>query len=131
MVLGNKADGMTEEEYDAAIDKATGAMSKFTSTYTKRSETTLCTDKAVAAAVIKGLAKHKVELGKPLCPCRFYENKEEEAKKGYWNCPCVPMREDKICQCCLFLTPDHPFAGEDQEISKEEVLELASKIKKD
>ena len=68
---------MTEEEYEAAIDKATGAMAKFTSTYLKRSETTLCTDKAVAAAVVKGLAKHKVELGAPLCPCRFYEDKGE------------------------------------------------------
>ena len=73
--LQGKADDMSEEEYEAAMDKATGAMAKFTSTYLKRSETTLCTDKAVAAAVIKGLAKHKVELGAPLCPCRFYEDK--------------------------------------------------------
>lgn len=73
--LRGKADDMTEEEYEAAADKATNAMAKFTSTYLKRTETTLCTDKAVAAAVIKGLAKHKVELGAPLCPCRFYEDK--------------------------------------------------------
>jgi len=26
-------------------------------------------------------------------------------KKAYWNCPCVPMREEKKCHCMLFLTP--------------------------
>ena len=28
---------------------------------------------SVAAVVVKGLAEHKVSLGSPLCPCRFYE----------------------------------------------------------
>ena len=26
--------------------------------------------------VIRGLAEHKAELGVPLCPCRFYDDKE-------------------------------------------------------
>ncbi len=39
-----------------------------------------------------GLAKHKDELGAPLCPCRHYEDKQAEAQMAYWNCPCVPMR---------------------------------------
>ena len=26
--------------------------------------------------MIRGLAEHKVELGVPLCPCRFYEDKK-------------------------------------------------------
>ena len=55
-----------------------------------------------------------VSLGSPLCPCRFYENKEEEAKDGYWNCPCVPMRERHECHCMLFLTEDNAFAGDEQ-----------------
>eukprot|EP00980_Cylindrotheca_fusiformis_P010922 scaffold2499_cov125-Cylindrotheca_fusiformis.AAC.13 len=91
--LSAKADKMTEEEYALALEKATKSMTAFTNKYLKRSETTLCNDKSVAAAVVKGLAEHKVKLGAPLCPCRFYEDKEAEVKDGYWNCPCVPMRE--------------------------------------
>ena len=46
--------------------------------------------------VIKGLAEHKDELGAPLCPCRHYDDKAAEAEQGFWNCPCVPMRERKV-----------------------------------
>lgn len=31
----------------------------------------------------------------PLCPCRHYDDKKMEAEQGFWNCPCVPMRERK------------------------------------
>lgn len=53
-------------------------------------------DKSVTAVVIQGLAEHKTTLGVPLCPCRHYEDKVDEAAQGYWNCPCVPMRERKV-----------------------------------
>ena len=53
-------------------------------------------DKAVTAVVIQGLAEHKDTLGAALCPCRHYDDKEAEAAQGYWNCPCVPMRERKV-----------------------------------
>ena len=43
----------------------------------------------------QGLAEHKDELGAPLCPCRHYDDKVAEAQQGFWNCPCVPMRERK------------------------------------
>ncbi len=107
-----KSDGLTPEERDAKILKATKAMTAFTNTYLKNTDTKLCDQKSIPAVVIKGLAEHKVDLGAPLCPCRFYEDKEAEVKKGYWNCPCVPMREEKVCHCMLFLTEDNAFAGE-------------------
>ena len=44
----------------------------------------------------QGLAEHKDELGAPLCPCRHYDDKQMEAQQGFWNCPCVPMRERKV-----------------------------------
>lgn len=50
----------------------------------------------MTAVVIKGLAEHKDELGAPLCPCRHYDDKAAEAEMGFWNCPCVPMRERKV-----------------------------------
>ncbi|KAA3455970.1 ferredoxin-thioredoxin reductase catalytic chain, chloroplastic [Gossypium australe] len=62
----------------------------------------------------QGLAEHKDTLGAPLCPCRHYDDKAAEVGQGFWNCPCVPMRERKECHCMLFLTPDNDFAGQDQ-----------------
>ena len=76
--------------------------------------------------VIKGLAEHKVVLGAPLCPCRHYEDKQAEAKDGYWNCPCVPMRERHECHCMLFLTKDNEFAGDSQKLDVDDVLEHTS-----
>lgn len=86
------------------------------------SGTYFCVDKSVTAVVIKGLAEHKDELGAPLCPCRHYDDKGAEAAQGFWNCPCVPMRERKECHCMLFLTEDNDFRGEDAEITLEEVI---------
>jgi len=74
--------------------------------------------------VIRGLAEHKITLGAPLCPCRFYEDKQAEAKDGYWNCPCVPMRERKECHCMLFLTDDNDFVGDSTDISVDEINAL-------
>ncbi len=59
-----------------------------------------------------------------MCPCRFYDDKEkDEANDGFWNCPCVPMRERHECHCMLFLTEDNAFAGYQTEISFEEVVD--------
>ena len=119
-------DDMTPEEHDLAMEKATKAMTAFANKYLENTKTKLCTDKSVAAVVIKGLAEHKVNLGAPLCPCRFYDDKESEAKDGYWNCPCVPMRERHECHCMLFLTEDNPFSGDESNITVEEVIEGSS-----
>ncbi|MDJ0599619.1 MAG: ferredoxin-thioredoxin reductase catalytic domain-containing protein [Crocosphaera sp.] len=97
-------------------DKMLEAMKNFAEQYAKRTDTYFCSEPSVTAVVIEGLARHKEELGAPLCPCRHYEDKEAEVKNTYWNCPCVPMRERKECHCMLFITPDNEFAGEDQEI---------------
>lgn len=104
-----------------ASEKSLEAMRKFSETYAQRSGTYFCVDPGVTAVVIEGLAKHKDELGAPLCPCRHYEDKEAEAAAAFWNCPCVPMRERHECHCMLFLTPDNDFAGDKQEITTEEI----------
>ncbi|KAJ7970895.1 Ferredoxin-thioredoxin reductase, catalytic chain [Quillaja saponaria] len=41
----------------------------------------------------QGLVDHKDSVGAPLCPCRHYDDKAAEVGQGFWNCPCVPMRE--------------------------------------
>ena len=121
MVLSNPAN---EAQGSSKLSSSTSLelMRKFSETYAQRTDTYFCQDASVTAVVIEGLAKHKDELGAPLCPCRHYEDKEAEVKAGYWNCPCVPMRERKECHCMLFLTDDNPFAGDKQEIAAE-VLE--------
>merc|ERR1712023_593401 len=91
-----------------------GAMVGFSNSYCKNTDTFYCSDVSIAAVVIKGLAEHKVTLGAPLCPCRHYDDKQAEAEQGYWNCPCVPMRERKECHCMLFLTEDNAFAGDEK-----------------
>ncbi|XP_024374711.1 ferredoxin-thioredoxin reductase catalytic chain, chloroplastic [Physcomitrium patens] len=105
-------------------EKSLDAMRKFSEQYARKSDTYFCVDKGVTAVVIKGLAEHKDTLGAPLCPCRHYDDKEAEVKQGFWNCPCVPMRERKECHCMLFLTKDNDFAGDEQEITAEEIAEL-------
>ncbi|MEM8779150.1 MAG: ferredoxin-thioredoxin reductase catalytic domain-containing protein [Cyanobacteria bacterium P01_G01_bin.49] len=105
-------------------DKVLEAMKNFSEQYAKRTDTYFCSEPSVTAVVIEGLAKHKEELGSPLCPCRHYEDKEAEVKNTYWNCPCVPMRERKDCHCMLFITPDNEFAGDKQEIDLEYIKEV-------
>lgn len=111
---------MTASEPDS---KSLETMRKFSEQYARRTGTYFCMDKSVTAVVIKGLAEHKDELGAPLCPCRHYDDKQMEAQQGFWNCPCVPMRERKECHCMLFLTDDNSFRGEDTSISLDEVIE--------
>nr|AEN03788.1 ferredoxin-thioredoxin reductase [Diplachne fusca] len=109
-------------------DKSVEIMRKFSEQYARRSNTYFCADKTVTAVVIKGLADHKDQLGAPLCPCRHYDDKAAEVAQGFWNCPCVPMRERKECHCMLFLTPENDFAGQDQAITFEEIKEATSKF---
>ncbi|MGL5508680.1 MAG: ferredoxin thioredoxin reductase catalytic beta subunit [Microcoleaceae cyanobacterium] len=112
---------MTEKNGQLSSQKSLDAMKNFAETYAKRTNTYFCVDPSVTAVVIEGLAKHKDELGAPLCPCRHYEDKEAEVKATFWNCPCVPMRERKECHCMLFLTPENDFAGQEQSITIEEI----------
>lgn len=104
--------------HNKASQRTFEVMRHFAETYAKRTGTFFCSDPAITTAVIEGLALHKEQLGAPLCPCRFYEDKEAEVKAGYWNCPCVPMRERKECHCLLFLTPDNPLAGTRQTLEE-------------
>jgi ferredoxin-thioredoxin reductase catalytic chain len=87
------------------------SMKIFAENYAKSSSTSFCIDEDITEAVIIGLAKNKMESGSPLCPCRCYSDKKEEALFSYWNCPCVPMRERKECHCMLFLTPENSYSS--------------------
>ncbi|KAH9623826.1 hypothetical protein KSS87_014514 [Heliosperma pusillum] len=119
--------GGDEEGVDPS-EKSIEIMRKFSEQFARKSGTYFCVDKSVTAVVIKGLAEHKDTLGAPLCPCRHYDDKKAEAAQGFWNCPCVPMRERQECHCMLFLTPDNDFAGKEQEITLDEIREATANM---
>ena len=81
-------------------------MEKLVDSYTKKSGTTTHPDKAITEAVVLGLARHVDELGRPLCPCRFYPDKQEEIKHRTWLCPCDDMQIYKYCHCLLFVNEE-------------------------
>ena len=95
------------------------AMRQFAESYAKSTETYFCVDFEVTESVLLGLSKNKQLFGAPLCPCRYYDNKEDEISLAYWNCPCVPMRERKECHCMLFLTPENEFSSTKQTFQTE------------
>lgn len=123
-MTANTENQTEDQNPNVSGDSALNLMRNFSQKYAKQTGTYFCADPSVTAVVIEGLAKHKEELGAPLCPCRHYEDKEAEAKHGYWNCPCVPMRERKECHCMLFLTEDHDFAGDQQDIEVDYIKEV-------
>ena len=86
-------------------------MRQFAESYAKSTNTFFCNDLDVTESVIQGLSNNKEKFGAPLCPCRYYDDKEDEISLAYWNCPCVPMRERKECHCMLFLTAESEFAS--------------------
>jgi ferredoxin-thioredoxin reductase catalytic chain len=87
------------------------SMKQFAESYAKSTDSFFCVNQEVTESVIFGLAKNKYLFGAPLCPCRYYDNKEDEINLAYWNCPCIPMRERKECHCMLFLSPSNEFAS--------------------
>jgi len=63
----------------------------------------LLKDHQITEVVVLGLANHRDTLGKPLCPCRFYPDKQEEIKHRTWICACDDMQIYKYCHCLLFV----------------------------
>ena len=90
------------EPKQESLDK----MWKFVTGFAEKSGTTMHPMPAVTEAVVKGLAMHVDELGKPLCPCNFYKDKPAEAKLRRWMCACDEMQIYKYCHCLLFVRED-------------------------
>ena len=92
---------------------------RFVEKYCEKSGTGTHPDKDVTEAVVRGLAHHMDTLGKPLCPCRFYPDKKEEARHRTWICACDDMQIYKYCHCLLFVDaqglPITEYLPEDHE----------------
>jgi ferredoxin-thioredoxin reductase catalytic chain len=76
---------------------------KLVESYCKKSGTTTHPDTAITEAVVLGLAANLDDLGRPLCPCRFYPDKKEEVRHRTWICACDDMQIYKYCHCLLFV----------------------------
>ncbi|KAE8805527.1 ferredoxin-thioredoxin reductase catalytic chain, chloroplastic [Hordeum vulgare] len=82
---------------DSSEQKSVEIMRKFSEQYARRSSTFFCSDKSVTAVVIK---------------TRHYDDKAAEAAQGFWNCPCVPMRERFLLTLGMKTANKFFFSGE-------------------
>ena len=81
-------------------------MRKFVKGFAEKTGTTFHPNPSVTESVVKGLASHMEELGRPLCPCNFYPDKQAEVKRRRWICACDEMQIYKYCHCLLFVRED-------------------------
>ena len=93
---------MAEQPSEKAIQR----MRVFVEKYTEKSGTYVSPVEGVTEQVILGLAQNIDEIGRPLCPCRFYPDKNEEIKHRTWICACDDMQIYKYCHCLLFVNKD-------------------------
>ena len=87
-------------------EKAMQRMRRLVDSFTKKSGSYTSPVEGVTESVILGLAQNVDEVGRPLCPCRFYPDKTEEIKHRTWICPCDDMQIYKYCHCLLFVDKD-------------------------
>lgn len=88
---------------DQPSEKSRSRIRKLVTSYCAKSGTTTHPDPSVTESVELGLARHLDELGRPLCPCRFYPDKQAEVEHRTWICPCDDMQIYKYCHCLLFV----------------------------
>jgi ferredoxin-thioredoxin reductase catalytic chain len=92
--------------HDRPTTEGVERMRRFADHYAAKTGTALHPDTEVTELVLLGLARNRVELGRPLCPCRFYADKRKEAQHRTWLCACDDMKRFKYCHCLLFVRPD-------------------------
>jgi ferredoxin-thioredoxin reductase catalytic chain len=104
---------------DQPSEQAVKKMRNFVDKYCEKSGTFTHPVEGIAEEVIQGLARYTDELGRPLCPCRFYPDKNEEIKHRTWICACDDMQIYKYCHCLLFVDkeglPITEYLPEDHE----------------
>ncbi len=91
---------------DQPSEKAVARMRNFVEKYCEKSGTNTHPVDGIAEEVILGLARHVDDIGRPLCPCRFYPDKVDEVKHRTWICACDDMQIYKYCHCLLFVNKD-------------------------
>jgi ferredoxin-thioredoxin reductase catalytic subunit len=90
-------DQPTDADRANASEKNIAKMWKFVENFANKSGSYLHPQREITEFLVIGLAKHIDELGRPLCPCNFYEDKAAEAKSSQWVCACEEMQKFKYC----------------------------------
>ncbi len=90
-------DAVSDDDRMQASEKNMRKMEKFVQKFANKSGSYLHPQKEITEFLVIGLAKHIDELGRPLCPCNYYEDKAEEVKSSTWICPCEEMQKWKYC----------------------------------
>ncbi len=85
------------EDFARASSKSVERMQKFVKNFADKSGSYLHPQSEITDFLVIGLAKNIDEVGKPLCPCMFFEDKQEEIDKKFWICPCEEMQRWKYC----------------------------------
>ena len=88
-------------------EKSLKRMQVFVEKYMKKTGTSGHPTEGVKETVTSGLAANLDELGRPLCPCKFFPDKQAEVDRSReWICACDDMKQFKYCHCLLFVTPE-------------------------
>ena len=90
-------DKPSDEDRGQASPQNIEKMWRFVEKYAAKSGTYLHPQREVTEFLVIWLAKNIDEVGRPLCPCNFYEDKAAEAKLSRWSCPCEEMQRYKYC----------------------------------
>jgi ferredoxin-thioredoxin reductase catalytic chain len=90
-------DQPTDEDRSQASAANIKKMRNFVEKFAEKSGSYLHPQPEITEFLVIGLAKHIDEVGRPLCPCNFYEDKREEAKSSTWICACDEMQKYKYC----------------------------------
>ena len=88
-------------------EKSLRRMRNYVEKYWHKSGTSAHPNREVTDAVVLGLAHNVDALGRPLCPCNHYPDKQAEVDASRrWFCACDEMKQYKYCHCLLFVTPE-------------------------
>ena len=90
-------DKPTDEDRAQASPENVEKMWQFVERFAEKSGSYLHPQREITEYLVIGLAKHIDEVGRPLCPCNFYEDIVAEAKLSRWSCPCEEMQRFKYC----------------------------------
>ena len=89
--------GPSAEDRASVSPQNLAKMEKFVETFAAKSGSYLHPQREITGFLVIGLAKNIDEVGKPLCPCMFFEDRQAEVERKFWICPCEEMQRWKYC----------------------------------
>ncbi len=94
---GYALDAVTDDDRAQADPRNLTKMERFVESFARKSGSYLHPQREITEFLVIGLAKHVDDLGRPLCPCNFYEDKQAAVDEKTWICACEEMQRFKYC----------------------------------